>query len=205
MILYLATKNLGKVREINALFAATGIEFVSAAGIMGNVVEDGDTYHKNAFKKAMAVYEQNTNPVVAEDSGLEVDALDGAPGVYSARFASEEEGVNSSDEDNINALLDFIQDTPPPDRTARYVCIFCLMLGGKSLFFEGEVEGTIAMQPAGTSGFGYDPVFIPNGYDKTFSELGDEVKNKISHRAMAVLKLKDYLLDYLISEDQNRK
>ncbi|MEO5361731.1 MAG: RdgB/HAM1 family non-canonical purine NTP pyrophosphatase [Nitrospirota bacterium] len=203
MNLYLATKNLGKVREINSMFAATGIEFVSAGTIMGNVAEDGDTYHKNAFAKAMAVYEQNTTAVVAEDSGLEVDALDGAPGVFSARFASNEDGVNSSDEDNINALLDFMQDTPEPsERTARYVCVFCLMMGGKSLFFEGEIAGTIADEPMGTAGFGYDPVFIPSGYDKTFAELGDEIKNKISHRAMAAIKLKDYLLSI---DDNNKK
>lgn len=202
MNLYLATKNKGKVLEINTLFAGTGIEFISAEGIMGTVAEDGDTYYKNAFAKAMAVYEQSANPVVAEDSGLEVDALDGAPGVYSARFASNEDGVNSSDEDNVNALIDFMQEIPKENRTAKYVSVFCLMMGGKSLFFEGEVAGTITTGPMGTSGFGYDPVFIPAGFDKTFAELGSDVKNKISHRAMAVIKLRDYLLSI---DDKSKK
>ncbi|MCG6552548.1 MAG: RdgB/HAM1 family non-canonical purine NTP pyrophosphatase [Candidatus Magnetominusculus sp. LBB02] len=194
MNLYLATKNAGKVREINGLFEGTGIEFISADGIMGNVAEDGDTYHKNSFAKAMAVYEKSTSPVVAEDSGLEVDALDGAPGVFSARFASNEEGANASDEDNVIALLDFMQDVPKGKRTARFVSVFCLMMDGKSLFFDGEIAGAIAAKPAGISGFGYDPVFVPAGYDKTFAELGSDIKNKISHRAMAVTKLRDYLL-----------
>ncbi|MBF0459485.1 MAG: RdgB/HAM1 family non-canonical purine NTP pyrophosphatase [Nitrospirae bacterium] len=202
MNLYLATKNKGKVLEINTLLNGTGIEFISADGIMGNVAEDGDTYYKNAFAKAMAVYEQSATPVVAEDSGLEVDALDGAPGVYSARFASDEDGKNSSDEDNVNALLDFMQEIPKENRTAKYVCVFCLMMGGKSLFFEGEVAGTIAAQPMGMSGFGYDPVFIPDGFDKTFAELGSDVKNKISHRAMAVTKLRNHLLSL---DDKSKK
>ncbi|MBF0487086.1 MAG: RdgB/HAM1 family non-canonical purine NTP pyrophosphatase [Nitrospirae bacterium] len=202
MNLFLATKNQGKVRELNSLFAGTGVEFISAADIMGAVAEDGDTYYKNAYAKAMAVYEQRPNPVVAEDSGLEVDALDGSPGVFSARFASDVDGVNSSDEDNINALMDFMQDIPAPNRTARFVSVFCLIMGGKSLFFEGEVVGSITTEPMGGSGFGYDPVFVPAGYDKTFAELGSDVKNRISHRAMAVTKLRDYLLTI---DDKSKK
>ncbi|MBF0320189.1 MAG: RdgB/HAM1 family non-canonical purine NTP pyrophosphatase [Nitrospirae bacterium] len=194
MNLYLATKNQGKVREINSLFTGTGIVFSSAAVIMGKVVEDGDTYHKNAFAKAMAVYEKMPDPVVAEDSGLEVDALEGAPGVYSARFAAQSDDDNATDEENINELLDFMQDVPKEMRTAKYVSVFCLIMGGTTMFFDGEVTGSIIDTPRGTSGFGYDPVFIPNGYDKTFAELGDDVKNKISHRAMAARKLRDYLL-----------
>jgi XTP/dITP diphosphohydrolase len=202
MILYLATKNQGKVREINSMFTGTGIEFIGAGGRMGTVVEDGDTYHKNAFAKAMAVYEQRPDPVVAEDSGLEVDALEGAPGVYSARFASEPDSGNASDEDNINTLLEFTQDVPEGKRTAKYVSVFCLIMGGKSLFFEGEVAGSIITEPRGASGFGYDPVFVPAGYDKTFAELGDDVKNKIGHRAMAALGLKRYLLTI---DDKSKK
>ncbi|MEO5356378.1 MAG: RdgB/HAM1 family non-canonical purine NTP pyrophosphatase [Nitrospirae bacterium YQR-1] len=197
MKIYLATNNRGKIREINALFKSTSIEFIGGVDL-SSVVEDGNDYKDNALIKALYVYKQSATYVVSEDSGLEVEALDGAPGVHSARFADLLKAKNATDADNIVKLLQLLKDVPQHKRNAKYVSAFCFIDGGRETFFMGEVNGKIIDSPRGTLGFGYDPVFIPNGYDKTFAELGDEIKNTISHRAVASAKLKDFLVDKFV-------
>lgn len=195
MRILLATKNRGKIREMNSLFAGTGVEFVGTDILDSapDVVEDGRTYHDNALKKAMTFYKLTGLPTLAEDSGLEVDALQGGPGVYSARFAGE----NASDEENIKKLLAELKGVKKQDRRARFVSVLCLVIDGKPHFFEGEVRGRILEEPEGRSGFGYDPVFCPDGYEHSFAVLGEEIKNSISHRARAIEKLKDFIEEIL--------
>ncbi len=192
MKIILATKNKSKIKEMNSIFSDTGIQFVSMDDFLSvpEIKEDGKTYHENAFKKAILVHEKTGLPVVSEDSGLEVDALNRVPGIFSARFAGE----NASDKENIQKLLRLIKDVPEKRRRARFISVFCIINNEKERFFEGEVRGKIIDTPRGDSGFGYDPVFIPEGYEKTFAELGDAIKNKISHRANAMKKLREYLV-----------
>jgi XTP/dITP diphosphohydrolase len=148
-----------------------------------DVVEDRETYQDNALKKASEIAEFTGQRTLADDSGLEVDALDGAPGVYSARYAGE----NASDADRIHKLLEALKETPDSQRTARFVCAVAIAApNGESQTVVGVCEGRIIHVPRGTHGFGYDPVFIPDGYEQTFAELGDAVKNRISHRARAL-------------------
>ncbi len=191
MKILLATKNPGKIREMNRLFKNTGIDFMGLNKLkeVPDVLEDGRTYHENAFKKAITFYNLASMPTLAEDSGIEVDLLNGAPGIFSARFAGE----NATDRENTEKLLELLRGAPEEKRTARFVSVLCLIVNGTPYFFEGEVRGRIIEQPRGESGFGYDPVFVPEGYDRTFAELGDDVKNRISHRAAAIEKLKDFL------------
>ncbi len=184
----LATRNQGKVREFNRLFAAIGWEAVSLAAYPGapEVVEDGDTFEANALKKAATIAEYLGRPVVADDSGLEVDALGGAPGVYSARYAGE----GASDEDNWRKLLDALRDVPTEKRTARFRCVLAYVEPGKPpVVANGSCEGVILREPAGTGGFGYDPVFFLPQRMCTMAQLSPEEKNEISHRAMAMRQL----------------
>jgi XTP/dITP diphosphohydrolase len=187
----LATRNKGKIREINSLFADSGILFsgLDTYQDMPDVIEDGTTFHENAFKKAKEVFNYTGMISVSEDSGLAVDALGGAPGIYSSRFASE----SASDRENIEKLIEELNGVSYEKRTARFVSVFCLHDGKETWYFEGHVEGHIIDEPRGESGFGYDPLFVPGGYDKTFAELGADIKNSISHRAMAIAKLKEFL------------
>ncbi|KJR42864.1 Ham1-like protein [Candidatus Magnetoovum chiemensis] len=190
MKIVLATNNKGKIKEINRLFENTGIIFITLEQKI-DPVEDGSTYEENALIKAAAYSASQSLPVCAEDSGLEVDALNKAPGIISARFA----GQKATDKDNLDKLLYMMRNIDENKRGARFVSVFCLLENGKKNFFNGFVYGKIALEPKGSSGFGYDPVFIPNGYnEKTFAELGEDIKNSISHRAMAIKALKDYLL-----------
>lgn len=182
--LVIATGNQNKVREIRAILAPFGIEVVSATdcGGMPDVVEDGDTFVANAAKKAIAGARAFGQYVLADDSGLAVDALDGAPGVYSARYAGE----GGNDGRNVAKLLDNL--TGVDNRAARFVCAMVIASPDGKVVCEsiGKVEGRIATEVHGTGGFGYDPVFFPDGYDATFGELPSEVKNRISHRANAL-------------------
>ncbi len=195
MKIILATKNKGKIKEINRLFSDLHIEFtgISNDPNLSDIKEDGNTYHENALKKASTTFKKAGLTVVSEDSGLEVDALDRAPGIFSARFAGE----NATDSENIKKLLNLIKNIPAEKRTARFVSVFCLIENGKETFFEGEVRGSLVDTPRGESGFGYDPIFIPDGYNNTFAELGDNIKNRISHRANAISKLKKYLSSHI--------
>ena len=185
--LILATGNPHKVEEFAELLDGLPLEVHSAAvcGGMPEVEETGTTFAENAQLKAAAL--RRAAPpgafVLADDSGLEVDALGGAPGVYSARYAGE----SASDEANVEKLLHALDGIPQVKRGARFRCVLCRIGPGDQIeFFEGHCEGRIAMAPGGKSGFGYDPVFVPKGHEASFAELGEAVKQKLSHRAVAV-------------------
>ena len=186
MKLVLATRNEGKVREIGEILKdENGIELLSLQNYPNapDVVEDGKTYEENAIKKAFTLAEYSGHLTIADDSGLAVDALDGAPGIHSARYAGE----NASDEDRIVKLLDALQAVPDDRRLGRFICAVAIAEGRDRVqVVRGVCEGRIIRTPRGTAGFGYDPIFVPMGYDKTFAELGDEIKNQISHRAKAL-------------------
>jgi len=180
-----ATGNKGKLTEIKQIFAASGmdVELVSmqAAGFCTEIEENGGTFEDNAFIKAKAVHDALGGVVIADDSGLCVDALGGAPGVHTARFA----GQNAADGTNIEKLLRVLNGAD--DRRAAFVSVVCCMLpDGTSFFTRGVCPGRISQTPQGDGGFGYDPVFVPEGYDETFAQLGEETKNAMSHRAKAV-------------------
>ncbi|MBI5142420.1 MAG: RdgB/HAM1 family non-canonical purine NTP pyrophosphatase [Nitrospirae bacterium] len=183
-----ATRNENKVREIRAILG-DGFELVPLPPEAPDVVEDGATFLDNALKKAREYSRYSHLPAIAEDSGLEVEALGGAPGVYSARYAGE----NAGTAENNRLLLDRLSGVPAERRGARFVCTLVYINGGEEHVFEGEVKGHIANAGAGRTGFGYDPLFIPDGYDKPFAEMTIEVKNSISHRYNALKKLAAYL------------
>ena len=154
------------------------------------VVEDGETYQENAVKKATALAKHTGNIALADDSGLEVDALHGAPGVYSARYAGE----HASDAERVNKLLEALKDVPDYQRTARFKCAIALASPNcQTQVVVGVCEGRLIRLPRGRYGFGFDPIFVPAGYEKTFAELGEGVKNRISHRAKALHKMKIHL------------
>jgi XTP/dITP diphosphohydrolase len=192
MDLLLATHNEGKTRE----FAQTlGYEFqvrdLSDLKV-APIEETGTTFEENAIVKALAVSAYApASLVVADDSGLEVDSLGGAPSIYSARYA----GANATDQANVEKLLHELRVAgTSSDRRARFVCVLALMRSGELLnTFRGEVDGVIVDPPRGTGGFGYDPVFQPNGFAQTFAELAATLKNQISHRGRAIAQLRDYL------------
>jgi len=189
----IATTNRGKIREIRELCAGIPVAWVAMTevGTPPVVVEDGPTFRENARLKAETIARWSGLPALAEDSGLEVDALGGAPGVCSARFA----GPNASDAANVALLLARLEGVPPEKRTARFWAAAVLWWpDGQVDEAEGVCEGRIARAPAGTSGFGYDPVFIPRTENATFAELGTEVKNRLSHRAQALRRLQLLLL-----------
>lgn len=186
--LIIATNNQGKVREIKAILGNfyDEIKSLKDAGIVADVVEDGDSFHANARKKAVEISEMVEGDVLADDSGLCVEALDMAPGIYSARFSGE--GAN--DEKNNAKLLSMVKDKE--NRRAWFVCALVLANGGKEkLYVEERAEGKIIDEPRGQNGFGYDPLFYVEEYGQTFAEIPPEVKNKISHRAKALAKLQE--------------
>jgi XTP/dITP diphosphohydrolase len=180
-----ATNNIHKLEELRAILEPNGITILSAADVGGidDVVEDADTFEGNALKKATETAKSKNMIVFADDSGLCVDALDSRPGIYSARYAGE----NASNMDRMNKVLGELKDKE--DKTARFVCVIALASPEGPLgTARGECIGEICSAPRGDHGFGYDPIFIPKGYDKTFAELGDEVKNNLSHRGNALKK-----------------
>ncbi len=214
--LIIATRNPHKIQEIRAILGNT-FDYGSLEDFPGApaVIEDADTFAGNAAKKALefaawlaprlsAIYPQISNPkpqtrlVLADDSGLEVDALNGAPGVYSARFAALDGIVegNRPDADNNSKLLRLLQNIPQERRTARFRCVIALAavepvgIIPNARFFEGACEGRIERSPRGSGGFGYDPLFIPEGFAESFAELGESTKNKLSHRAKALAQLR---------------
>ncbi|MCK5237428.1 MAG: XTP/dITP diphosphatase [Deltaproteobacteria bacterium] len=190
MKLILSTHNKGKLKELKALLHETEVLSLDDFPDITLPEEDGDTFKENALKKARHVFEITNEAVLADDSGLCVDALKGAPGIYSARFAGEK----ATDKDNNEKLLKELQGTD--DRKANFICTLALISkDGEERVFTGKLNGMIAEKLCGASGFGYDPLFVPEGYDKTLAELGGEVKNKISHRANALSKLKKYLTE----------
>ncbi|MCE2394196.1 XTP/dITP diphosphatase [Candidatus Poribacteria bacterium] len=197
MKLVLATRNQGKVREIGDILQdQSGIELLSLRNYPDapDVVEDGKTYDENAIKKASTLAEYTGHLTIADDSGLEVDALDGAPGVHSARYAGE----NASDQDRIAKLLNALQDIPDDRRSGRFICAVAIAEPlAKVQVVRGVCEGRIIHGSRGTSGFGYDPIFVPLDYAETFAELGDEIKNQISHRAKALEKASKMLSEMI--------
>jgi XTP/dITP diphosphohydrolase len=223
--LIIATRNAHKVEEIRGILGPrfqflTLRDFPNAPA----VVEDANTFAGNATKKAVELAHwlarldlkaeiPNLKFILADDSGLEVDALNGEPGVHSARFAALDTGAsgNSSDAENNAKLLRLLQDLPAEKRTARFRCVLALtplLLSApesaspvchasehelQTEIFDGACEGQISFAPSGTNGFGYDPLFVPSGFDRSFAELGEDVKNRISHRAKALAKLRQRL------------
>ena len=192
----IASNNQHKVVELNRILNPLGINAVTPkeCGVdLGYVEETGTTFAENAEIKAMSAYKKTSMPTVADDSGLMVDALDGRPGVYSARYAGE----NATDKDRYTKLLTEMKDVPDDKRTAHFVSSICCILDEKTIIkVEGTVEGKIAYQPKGEDGFGYDPVFITkNG--KTFAQLSSDEKDAISHRGNALRKLKEEIIKYI--------
>jgi XTP/dITP diphosphohydrolase len=196
--LVFATRNPGKVTELRQLCAGLDLEILSAADLdLPDVVEDGDSFAANAIKKAMAVARATDLPALADDSGLEVDALGGAPGVISARYA----GPEQDDRSNNDRLLQELAGVPAAGRTARFRSVLALAdptgpLGDRVVTAEGVCEGVILDQPRGTGGFGYDPLFYAPELGATFAEAGVGPKNDLSHRARAMRAMRPRLIEY---------
>jgi len=187
-----ASTNPGKIVEVRQIFAALPLSLLTAedVGSWPVVEESGDTYLANALLKARAVAAFTGRPALADDSGIEVDALDGAPGVHSARYAGEQ----ASDEDNNTKLIAALDGVPPEGRTARYRCVAVLVTPeGQEVAGIGSCEGRIGFEPRGSGGFGYDPWFVPQGETRTMAELTSEEKHAISHRGKALRGLADKL------------
>jgi XTP/dITP diphosphohydrolase len=217
MTIVIATRNAHKVDEIRSILGGS-FQFLTLNDFPDapKVVEDAPTFAGNATKKAVELAQWLASDsrftihnsrcfVLADDSGLEVDALGGAPGVHSARFAAMDQSAdglsaNSPDADNNAKLLRLLKDVPPEKRTARFHCVIALVqvqspkskVQGPQLF-DGACEGRIGFAPRGKNGFGYDPLFVPVGFEQTFAELGEDVKNRLSHRARALEKLKAHI------------
>jgi XTP/dITP diphosphohydrolase len=188
-----ASQNKHKIKEIEAITKEFDMYIVSRddAGVPNvEIIEDKETFEENSYKKAKEIMELCHEITIADDSGIEVDYLNGAPGVYSARFAGEE----CDDKANNAKLLKLLEGVPMEQRTGRFVSVITMVFpDGRSLVARGEVEGHIAMEESGDNGFGYDPLFIPFGYDRTFGNFSPEDKNMISHRANALAKLRELL------------
>jgi len=190
MKIVFASNNKNKIQEIQALMPKT-IEIVSleAIGCREEIPETANTIEGNAILKANYISEKYGFDCFADDTGLEVDALNGAPGVYSARYAGEQKNAN----DNMNKLLSELENTT--NRKANFKTVIALNIGGEQKLFTGIVNGKIIEEKIGSNGFGYDPIFIADGFDKTFAELNLEEKSIISHRGIAVNKLLNFLLE----------
>ena len=186
--LIFATNNKHKLSEVRPMLEGKVlIHSLSEIGLDGDIPETADTLEGNALQKAQWVYERTGRDCFADDTGLEVDALGGAPGVYSARYAGE----GCSFDDNMNKLLAALDGVE--NRKARFRTVICLLENGQPHYFEGRVEGRILTEKHGTEGFGYDPIFQPDDSGVPFAEMDMESKNRISHRGRAMVKLIDYL------------
>lgn len=188
MKLVFATNNQHKLEEVSAILD-NSIELLSLKDINCNtdIPETSDTLEGNALLKAQYIYNNFGINCFADDTGLEVEALNNEPGVYSARYAGE----NKNPETNMFKVLDNLREKE--NRKARFRTVIALILNGKEYLFEGIINGKITNSKQGSAGFGYDPIFMPEGYNETFAELGNNIKNKISHRALAINKLSDFL------------
>jgi len=187
-----ATGNDGKAKEVKNIFSDTKFEVKSLKDIgdYSDIIEDGSTLEENALIKARFIYDKYKVPVIADDTGLEVDQLDGAPGIYSARYAGE----NCSYDDNNNKLIEELSDKEEPHK-AKFVCCAVYYDGQKNIVVEGDFPGSIINEKKGEHGFGYDPIFVPDGEEITLAEMSLEQKNKISHRAKAFINLKEKISD----------
>lgn len=190
MRVFLASKNPGKAREIAAILEPAGLVVYAPPDGWEAPEETGETYRVNALIKAESLSAFTGDAALADDSGIEVDALDGAPGVHSARFAGESAG----DVENLAKLIESIREVPPEKRTARYRCVAIFVGPGyEPIVAEGTVEGTLITEPRGDGGFGYDPIFVPVGGTRTMAELQPREKDAISHRGKAFRRLIDAL------------
>src|SRR5208283_3585758 len=187
----LATRNFDKVREIRAILSSLPFEICSLKDYPGipEVIEDGATLEENALKKARQVFQATSLPTLSDDTGLEVFHLGLRPGVLSARYA----GLNVTYEDNCRKLLRELQSIPVSNRRARFRCVSIFVDGSREKIAEGICHGKIIEESRGSGGFGYDPIFVPDGYSQTFAELSAEVKNRISHRAKAFTRMAQIL------------
>jgi XTP/dITP diphosphohydrolase len=193
MEIVLATRNKKKIEEIKRITADLPVTILSLDNFPNcpETVEDRDTFEENAVKKAVEVCQCTGKPALADDSGLEVDALNGAPGVYSARYAG---GTNGNDIRNYDKLLAELKDVPDDKRGAQFVCCIALSFpDGTVKTFFGYTKGCIGRVPRGTTGFGYDPVFIPESHKRTFAEMTGNEKDSLSHRGKALEKVADFL------------
>jgi len=199
----IATRNPGKLREITAILKSSPIKFLSLLDFpkIPEIIEDGITFAENAQKKAMVISELTGRFALADDSGLCVEALQGKPGIFSSRFAGE----NATDEERCQKLLRQLQGIPLTQRKAAFVCAIAIASPqGKVQVVEGKCSGLISLSPRGTHGFGFDPIFLLPKLGKTMAELTPEEKNKISHRARALRKIKKLLPAFLTSSCQNK-
>lgn len=189
--IFVSTQNQGKLKEIRSILGTGEFEFISVQTIDGfpDIEETGTSFEENAIIKAEESFKLTGIPSLADDSGLSVDCLDGAPGVYSARYAGE----NADDEVNLQKVLSEIKNFSPPYK-ARYVCVLAFYDGERLITTRGECEGELIMEKRGNNGFGYDPIFVPEGFNKTMAELNPEIKNKLSHRFKALEKMKEHFL-----------
>jgi len=188
----LATRNRHKVLELRRILKGLPVRFLTVDQFpdLPAVHENGTTFRANAIKKALVTSRHTILPVLAEDSGLQVRALNGRPGVRSARYG----GAAQNDQANVRKLLKDLSAIPSKRRQARFVCVMALAVGGKLIrTFEGNCPGAIALEAAGRTGFGYDPVFIPRGHRQTMAQLGARVKDSLSHRNQAAVRLRRYL------------
>ena len=190
--LIFASHNKGKIEEIKDILSPLGIKVLSGEDIeLPDVEETGKTFEENAYIKALAAAKEVNIPCIADDSGLCVDAIGGKPGVYTARYAP-----NRDFDKGMDKLLDELKNTNSNNRAAHFSCVIVLAYpDGNYKSFEGRVDGSIATQKSGSAGFGYDPIFIPTGFNRSFAEFNNIEKNKISHRGRALQKFIDYLKD----------
>ena len=197
MRVVLASGNSGKLRELGSLLAPFGFDLVAQSTLgVETPAETGKTFAQNALLKARHAAATTNLPALADDSGIEVDALGGRPGIYSARYAGE--GAN--DQANLRKMLDEMRDVPAPQRTARYQCVIAFVTTATDpapILASGTWEGTLIHDPRGLGGFGYDPIFVPSGFDRTAAELDPGEKNSLSHRGQA--------LRALVTQLQNRR
>jgi XTP/dITP diphosphohydrolase len=186
-----ASKNEGKVKEVRNILDGVKIHILSLSDVdfIGDIEETGNTFDENAKIKAKVIFDEYKIPVIADDSGLSVDQLNGDPGVFSARY----DGLSATDNQNNIKLLKNLEKFPEPHK-AKFVCAAVYYFGADFFTALGEVNGVIIKKSRGTNGFGYDPLFVPAGFKQTMAEINSEIKNKISHRFKAFNQLKKYIL-----------
>ena len=189
MKLLLATTNKGKQKELRKILGDEGLEFTDISDWAADVEETGETFAENALLKARYYHQVSGQATIADDSGLEVEALNGAPGIYSARYA----GAEASDLDRIHKLLEEMKDVPAEKRGARFVCVAAIVWNGGERVFTGEARGTLLTELRGEGGFGYDPIFYYAPLAKTFAEMIDREKADVSHRGLAFRQLATWL------------
>ena len=194
----IATKNSGKVREIKNVLTGLNIKILSLNDFpdIPKIEENGKTYQENALKKAVDISKYTGEICLADDSGLEIEYLKGKPGIYTSRWGN-------TDEEGINKVLNLLKNIPEDKRNAKFVCALVLVFpGGKIYTVRGECKGKISLFPKGEHGFGYDPIFLIPQYNKTFAELGDIIKNNISHRGKALKKMCK-IINKIVSSEEN--